>query len=445
MEPKRKHIVVLGAGFGGLTFCDEFVHPDATVTLVDRTNHHLFQPLLYQVAMAGLAAPDIAQPIRSILSNKPNLRVLMDEVRDFDLPGRRVICAQSVLEYDYLVVALGSTTSYFGHAEWAEHAPGLKSLEDALLIRRNVLLAFEKAENQDNPAEQDRLMTIVVVGGGPTGIELAGACAELAHRVLQRDFDHIDPRRARICLVEGAPRLLTNFPPDLSEKARRSLEHLGVQVKTGVQVQAIEAGRVTLAGGEIIEAGNILWAAGVMAHPLTKKLGAAMDRAGRLQVLPDLSLPGHPEVFAIGDIVSLKQENGNPVPGVAPAAMQMARHLARVLCEELKTGSGSTRAPFRYRDKGTLATIGRSAGVAVIGRLKLEGFFAWLAWLVIHLVFLIGFRNKFVVLVSWTYSYFTYKLGARIITGLPEPLSKQQASEHPPSGTTGTDKNLVWR
>lgn len=444
MEPTRKHVVVLGAGFGGLTFCDEFFHPDAAVTLVDRTNHHLFQPLLYQVAMAGLAAPDIAQPIRSILSRKPNLRVLMDEVRDFDLAGRRVICTQSVLEYDYLVIALGSTTSYFGQAEWAEHAPGLKSLEDALLIRRNVLLAFEKAENQDNPAEQDRLMTIVVVGGGPTGIELAGACAELAHRVLQRDFDHIDPRRARIYLIEGSERLLGNFPPDLSEKARLALEHLGVQVKTSTRVQSIERGRVTLNDGQLIEAENILWAAGVMAHPLTKKLGAPTDRAGRIQVLPDLSLPGHPEIFAIGDMVSLMQEDGSPVPGVAPAAMQMARHLAKVLSAEFKDPRAQ-RQPFRYRDKGTLATIGRSAGVAVIGRLKLDGFFAWLAWLGIHLIFLIGFRNKFAVLFSWAYSYFTYKLGARIITGWPEPLSKQQAGEQPANAKTDTDKNLVWR
>lgn len=432
MVSKRKHIVVLGAGFGGLTFCKEFSHPDAHVTLVDRANHHLFQPLLYQVAMAGLAAPDIAQPIRSILSKAPNLRVLMDDVRDFDLAGKRVICAQSVLEYDYLVAALGSTTSYFGHSDWADKAPGLKTLEDALLIRRNVLLAFEQAENRENPREQERLMTIVVVGGGPTGIELAGACAELAHRVLRRDFDRIDPGRARIYLVEGSDRLLSHFPAELSEKARTALEKLGVRVKTGIHVSSIEEGKVSLNNGEQIEAGNVLWAAGVMAHPLAGKLGAPVDRGGRVQVNPDLSLPNHPEVFAIGDIAAVRQADGSPVPGVAPAAMQMARHAVRLIQAELdavRAGTTSTRPNFQYRDKGTLATIGRSAGVAVLGKFKLHGFIAWIAWLVVHLIFLIGFRNKVSVLSSWAYSYFTYQLGARIITGCPEPIRAKEASE----------------
>jgi NADH dehydrogenase len=416
------------------------------VTVVDRTNHHLFQPLLYQVAMAGLAAPDIAQPIRSILSREPNLEVLMDEVRDFDLAGKQVICEKKRLTYDYLVLALGGVTSYFGHAEWAEFAPGLKTLEDALLIRRNVLLAFEEAEAETDPAIQERLMTIAVVGGGPTGVELAGACAELAHRVLRRDFDRIDPRRARILLIEGSPHVLSHFPEDLSKSAAEQLTRLGVQVRTSSPVKAMTKGSLTLVNDEVIEAENILWAAGVMAHPLSKKLGVELDRAGRVKVAPDLSLPGHPEVFALGDLAFVPQPNGLPVPGVAPAAMQMARHVARIIKQELDNGPARDgRAAFRYRDKGTLATIGRSSGVALLPGIKLKGYFAWLAWLLVHLLFLIGFRNKLSVLVSWTYSYFTYNLGARIITGWPESLTRLTAGEQPPAAKTDTDKNLVWR
>jgi len=372
--------------------------------------------------MAGLSAPDIAQPIRSILSAKPRLEVLMDEVEGFDLPGHRVLCRENQLDYDYLVLAFGGITSYFGHPEWAEFAPGLKTLDDALLIRRNVLLAFERAENLRNPQDKTRLMTIVIVGGGPTGVELAGACAELAHRVLRRDFDRIDPRKARIILIEAQPRILTQFPDDLSAKARRQLERLGVEVKTSCPVESISRGAITLANNEVIFAENILWGAGVMAHPLTNQLGAALDRAGRIKVKPDLSLPEHPDVFAIGDIVSLMQESGKPVPGVAPAAMQMARHVAQLIKDELDDSSKlSTRPAFHYRDKGNLATIGRAAGIAQIGKIQLAGFLAWFAWLAVHLVFLIGFRNKLAVFLSWTYSYFTYRLGARIITGWPYP------------------------
>ena len=429
MPAGDKRIVVVGAGFGGLTFCQHFNHPAAAVTLVDRTNHHLFQPLLYHVAMAGLSAPDIAQPIRSILCQKARMEVLMDEVQGFDLATRRVSCRENELNYDYLVLAPGSITSYFGHPEWEEFAPGMKTIDDALRIRREVLLAFEHAENQRDPAEQERLMTIVIVGGGPTGVELAGSCAELAHRVLRRDFDRIDPCRARIILIESAPRVLEHFPEDLSAKALTQLEHLGVQVRTGVRVQSITRGRVTFASGETLRAGTVVWAAGVMAHPLTRLLGAETDRAGRIKVLPDLSVPGHPEIFAIGDIVSLMQDNGNPVPGLAPAAMQMARQVARIIGRELDGGAaGTAREPFRYHDKGTLATIGRSAGVAQFGRFKLSGFPAWFAWLAVHLIFLVGFRNKIAVLFSWTYSYFTYRRGARIITGttstaVDKPLS----------------------
>ena len=420
-ERKQPHIVVLGAGFGGLTFCQKFRHPSARVTLVDRTNHHLFQPLLYQVATAGLSAPEIAQPIRGILSDKPNVTVLLDRVQDFDLAGKRVLLEKNALPYDYLVLALGGCTSYFGHPEWEQFAPGLKSLEDAIRIRHNVLLAFEKAECESDPATRDRLMTIVVVGGGPTGVELAGAFAELARNVLKRDFRRIDPGKARVILIEASPVVLSHMPADLAGNAMQQLANLGVQVRASTKVESITQGRVELDNGEVIEADNIIWAAGVSASPLTKKLGVELDRAGRVKVNPDCSLPGHSEVFAIGDMALLLQANGRPVPGVSPAAMQQAGHVARIIEDELAApGPGHvTRPPFKYWDKGTMATIGRSAAVAFVGRLHLTGFIAWVAWLFIHLVFLVGFRNRLAVLLQWTYSYFTYKRGARIVTSLP--------------------------
>ncbi|HXT39065.1 MAG TPA: NAD(P)/FAD-dependent oxidoreductase [Candidatus Angelobacter sp.] len=415
------HVVVLGAGFGGLSFCQSFKHPRARVTLVDRQNHHLFQPLLYQVATAGLSAPEIAQPIRSILSDRPDVTVLLDHAEDFDLARKRVMLGENTLPYDYLVLALGGTTSYFGHPGWEPFAPGLKSLDDALRIRRHILLAFEKAENETGADEHNRLMTIVVVGGGPTGVELAGAFAELARRVLKSDFRRIDPTQARIILVEAAPRVLAHLPPDLSASAQRQLEKLGVEVRTGVQVKNITKGRVELDGGRVIDAENVIWAAGVSATPVARKLGVELDRVGRVKVLPDLSLPGRPEVFAIGDMALVLDEQGKPVPGVSPAAMQMARHVARIIQHELQAGAGQTgRARFKYWDKGTMATIGRSAAVARIGRFEFSGFPAWMAWLFIHLIFLVGFRNKLAVLLQWAYSYLTYKRGARIVTGLSE-------------------------
>jgi len=417
---ERKHIVVLGAGFGGLTFCQHFRAPAARVTVVDRTNHYLFQPLLYQVAAAGLSAPEIAQPIRSILSRRPNITVLLDQVADFNLRGKTVVLQQNRLPYDYLVLALGSCTSYFGHPEWEQFAPGLKTLDDALRIRSRVLLAFEKAENTEAVAEHERLMTLVIIGGGPTGVELAGAFAELARTVLKRDFRRIDPTHARIILIEASPVVLSHLPADLAANATAQLKRLGVQVRTSTRVQDIRCGEVELESGETIRAENILWAAGVSATPLTKKLGVELDRAGRVKVNPDLSLPGHPEVFAIGDMALVLQENGNPVPGVSPAAMQMARHVARIIENELTLGPGRAPRPaFKYWDRGTMATIGRSAAVAWIGKIKISGWLAWLAWLFVHLIFLIGFRNKLAVLLQWTYSYFSYKRSARIITGLP--------------------------
>lgn len=419
---KSPHIVVLGAGFGGLKFCQMFNHSTARITLVDRQNHHLFQPLLYQVATAGLSAPDIAQPVRSILSRKTNVTVLLDEAVDVKLADRRVILKSGVLDYDYLVLAVGGATSYFGHPEWERFAPGLKSLDDAIDIRRRILLAFERAENTADPEEQARLMRIVVVGGGPTGVELAGAFAELARHVLKADFRRINTAQAHVILIEGGDRILSNLPPELSDSATRQLTRLGVEVRTKCRVQDIRESCVELAPQtpgaepEMIRAENIIWAAGVSASSITKKLGVELDKAGRVKVNPDLSLPGHPEAFAIGDLALVLGKDGKPVPGVSPAALQMGKHVARLIARELKPNGTAPQESFRYFDKGTMATIGRSAAVAKIGRLEFSGFFAWLSWLLVHLVFLIGFRNKLMVLLQWTYSYLTYKRGARIIT-----------------------------
>lgn len=429
VDKKQAHIVVLGAGFGGLTFAKHFHHPNARVTVVDRTNHHLFQPLLYQVATAGLAAPDIAQPIRSILSHKQNTVILMDEVYDIDLFQRTVQLGHQTLSFDYLVIALGSVTGYFGHSEWEQFAPGLKTLDDAVRIRRNILLAFEKAETEKNLEEQKKLMTIVVVGGGPTGVELAGAFSELARFVLRQDFDHIDPAQAKVILIEAGPRILAHMPPDLSQSALEQLQKLHVDVRTSTKVKNITESAVELEGGEVIRAGNIIWAAGVSASPITRKLaGVDLDRAGRIKVKPDLSVPGHPEVFAIGDLAFLLQENGQPVPGVSPAAMQMAKHVAHLLEDELSRARPSAeRPPFKYWDKGTMATIGRSKAVAFSGPIKMHGFVAWLAWLFVHLIFLVGFKSKVFVFLQWVYSYFTYRRGARIITNMPPPAQPPDA------------------
>lgn len=417
---KQIRVVVLGAGFGGLTFCKHFRHPQARITVVDRTNHHLFQPLLYQVAAAGLSAPDIAQPIRAILSRRPDITVLFNQVLDVQLAQKQIILENGSLAYDYLVLALGGQTGYFGHPEWEPFAPGLKTLDDALRIRSRILLAFERAENETNASEHNRLMTIVIVGGGPTGVELAGAFAELTRTVLNRDFRHIDPTQARIILIEGSPTVLSHLPPELSASARRQLEALGVQVRTATKVKDLRAGEVELDNGEVIRAGNILWAAGVSATPLTRKLGVELDKAGRVKVNPDLSLPGHPEVFAIGDLALVLAPDGRPVPGVSPAAMQMGKHVAKLIEAELSAkAKAGARLAFKYWDKGTMATIGRSAAVAWIGRFKFSGLLAWLAWLFIHLIFLIGFRNRAAVLFQWAYSYLAYKRSARIITYPP--------------------------
>ena len=390
----------------------------ARITVIDRQNHHLFQPLLYQVATAGLSAVDIAQPIRALFGPRPNFTVLMSEVTASDLAAKRVVHKRGELNYDYLVIAAGGMTSYFGHPEWEQFAPGLKSLDDALRIRRMILCSLERAETETDLAKREAAMNIVIIGGGPTGVEVAGALAELTRSVLHKDFDHIDPTKVKVRLIEGNDRLVRMFSPELSANARAQLERLGVEVRTGVRVEAIREGEVVVAG-ETLRADNIIWAAGVSAVPMAKTLGVEADRGGRIKVLPDLSVPGHPEVFAVGDIAALTDANGLEVPGVAQGALQMGEHVAKLLTRELR---GEHLAPvgreaFAYYDKGTMATIGRSVAVAEIKGRKLTGYVAWLAWLVVHLMFLVGFRNKFSVLMQWMYSYFTYKRGARIITG----------------------------
>jgi NADH dehydrogenase len=435
MEVMQPHVVVLGAGFGGLTVCQHLKHANARITVVDRQNHHLFQPLLYQVATAGLAAGDIAQPIRGILRDESNVTVIMEEVLDIRLQEKTVVLSRNTLHYDYLVIALGSITTYFGHPEWEAIAPGLKTLDDAVKVRREILLAFERAETASTPEERDRLMTIVVVGGGPTGVELAGAFAELARFVLARDFRRIDARKARVILIEASPVVLSHLPRDLAESGQRQLEDLGVEVRTNTRVTALSPGKVETTTGTI-PAENVVWAAGVGASPLAKKLagtGVELDRAGRVKVAPDLSVPGFSNVFVIGDMATLVDKNGVVVPGVSPAAMQEGRHVAKIIQADIEAPGRAARPAFAYFDKGTMATIGRSAAVAKIGDFEISGFLAWAAWLVVHLLFLIGFRNKLAVLMQWFYSYVAYRRGSRIITGLNLHRKKEEGTISPPA------------
>lgn len=419
MKPPR--VLIVGGGFAGIECAKAFKHEPVEILLVDRQNHHLFQPLLYQVASAGLAAPEIAHPIRSIFHNQKNVAVLMDEVVAIDLGERKVATREREEPYDYLVLALGVKTGYFGHPAWEAHARGLKSLDDATAIRRDVLHAFEKAEACDDPAERERLMTVVVIGGGPTGVELAGAFAELARHVLRRDFRKINTGEARIHLVEAQDRLLSMYDPALSDYTKRTLEAMGVTVRLGTAVADLREGEVLLAGGSI-RAANIVWAAGVEAPAITRALGVETDRAGRFVVETDLSLPGHPEVFVAGDLASCVDQAGKRVPGLCPAAMQMGRHVAKVILEEIggrRDKGYDVRPQFRYFDKGSMATIGRSHAVAESMGMKFDGFVAWLLWLFVHLLFLVGFRNRLAVLMQWFYAYVRYRRGARIITGLP--------------------------
>ncbi|HEY9132288.1 MAG TPA: NAD(P)/FAD-dependent oxidoreductase [Dyella sp.] len=414
MSDARPHVVILGGGFGGLAAARELAKAPVRITLIDRRNHHVFQPLLYQVGTAGLSAPSIAAPLRRILRKQTNVTVLMDEARGVDTAAKQVRLPQGSLDYDFLIVATGATHAYFGHDQWAQLAPGLKTLDDAFVIRRRILLAFEHAEREDDPAKRQAWLNFVIVGAGATGVELAGALAEIARHTLPREFRRSDPRKANVLLVEAGPRVLAGFDEALSAKARTQLERLGVQVRTGMAVSAIDEHGVSL-GNERIEARTVLWAAGVAASPLGATLGAPTDRAGRVQVTPDLSLPGHPEIFVIGDLATVTQPHGKPVPGVAPAAKQMGRHAGR--CVRARIAGQAGDIPFRYRDAGSLATIGRMAAVAQFGKLKVSGLLAWWIWLVAHVYFLIGFRNRLVVLVDWAWAYWTYERSARIVTG----------------------------
>jgi len=405
------HVVILGGGFGGLWAARALARAPVRISLVDRTNHHLFQPLLYQVATAGLSAPNIAAPLRHILRDQRNVTVLLGEATGIDPHNKRIIWTHGTLAYDYLIVATGSTHAYFGQDAWAEHAPGLKTLEDALGIRERILAAFEAAECEDDLQARAAWLNFAVIGGGPTGVELAGTLAEIARHTLPREFRRSDPRSAQIHLIEAGPRVLATMPPELSQSAREQLEHLGVTVHTGQAVTAIDAQGVSL-GEKRIATRTVLWAAGVAASPLGRALSTDLDRAGRVKVAPDLSVPGHPEIFVVGDLASIARPNGQPVPGVAPAAKQMGTHAGAAIRARL---AGAQPQPFRYRDYGNLATIGRTAAVVDVGSLKFSGIFAWWFWLIAHVFFLIGFRNRLVVLVDWAWSYWTYQRNARII------------------------------
>jgi NADH dehydrogenase len=407
-------VLILGGGFGGLYAAKALRNAPVRVTVVDRRNHHLFQPMLYQVATAGLNPSDIASPIRSILRGSKNTEVLLAEAAAVDVDARQVRFTDGTTQsYDYLIVATGARHSYFGHDQWEPLAPGLKSLEDALEIRRRVLLAFEHAERETDAVRRHAFLTFVVVGGGPTGVEMAGAVAEIRRYALRRDFRHIDPGEATVLLLEGGPRLLSSYPPSLSDEAKHELRRLGVEVRTETLVTDIRPGSVGAAGW-VIPTQTVIWAAGNTASPLLKTLGAPLDGAGRAIVEPDCTIPGHPEVFVLGDAAAFNHQEGGTLPGVCPVAIQMGEYAARVIRGDL---AGRPRRPFRYWDKGQLAVIGRGQAVADIRRLHFGGFVAWLAWIFVHIFFLIGFRNRVMVLLEWAWSYLTYSRGARLITG----------------------------
>ncbi|MEO8001691.1 MAG: NAD(P)/FAD-dependent oxidoreductase [Arenimonas sp.] len=410
---KLPHVLILGGGFAGLWATRALASAAVSITLVDRTNHHLFQPLLYQVATAGLSAPDIAAPLRHILRKQKNTTVLLGEVAAIDPAIKKVILEHGDIDYDYLIVATGASHAYFGHDDWALHAPGLKTLEDAFAVRERILSAFEAAEREDDPALREQWLNFVVVGGGPTGVELAGTLAEIARHTLPQEFRRCDPRSAQIHLLEAGPRVLAAMPESLSASAREQLERLGVIVHTGDAVINIDASGVSLANSQI-KSRTVIWAAGVAASSLGGQLGEPMDHAGRVKVKADLSLHNHPEIFVVGDLASVMQTNGQPVPGTAPAAKQMGAYVASAIRARL---SNKTVSDFQYRDYGNLATIGRMAAVVDLGKLKFSGIVAWWFWLVAHLFFLIGFRNRLVVLMDWAWSYWTYQRNARIISG----------------------------
>ena len=415
MSPQRPKVVIVGAGFGGIQAAMALSRVAVDVIVLDRQNHHCFQPLLYQVATAALSPAEIAWPIRHMLRQQRNATVFMAEVKLVDLAGRSVETSVGPMSYDYLVIATGATHSYFGHDAWAEFAPGLKRLEDATRIRRSILLAFERAELAGNDAERQRLLTFVIVGGGATGVEMAGAIAEIARQTLANDFRRIDPRSSRITLLEAGPRVIPTLPEDLSRYAERALTRMGVDVRTSTRVISCDAGGVDVDHGRI-DASTIIWAAGVVASPAASWLGAAHDRAGRVLVRPDLSVPDHPEVFVIGDAAAVHGDDGGPVPGVAPAAKQMGNYVGRLIAARL---AGKSLPAFRYRNLGELATIGRRAAVVKFGRVHLKGLIGWLFWSFAHIYFLIGVRNRFIVAFTWLWDYLTFQRGARLITDVP--------------------------
>ncbi|HEV7553788.1 MAG TPA: NAD(P)/FAD-dependent oxidoreductase [Candidatus Angelobacter sp.] len=422
----RPRVVVIGAGFAGLNAAKALAGAPVDVIIVDRKNHHTFQPLLYQVALAVLSPAEIASPVRTVLRSAANTEVLLGEVTGFNLQKQLIRLDDLDLAYDYLIVAAGATHAYFGHPEWEEFAPGLKTLEDATEIRRRILLAFETAERELFAHRTPPPLNFVVVGAGPTGVELAGAISDIAGRHLTKEFRSIDPRQSRIILLEGGPRVLPTYSEDLSASAERQLKEMGIEVRTNAMVTNIEQGAVCV-GTEKIPASVVLWGAGVSASPLGKMLGVPIDKAGRVIVQPDLTLPGHPEVFVTGDLASATRSNGQPVPGVAPAAIQMGKFAARQIKRAV---AGKPREKFEYLDKGSLATIGRSRAVGQLGKIHISGYFAWLAWLFIHLLFLVGFRNRLFVLSEWAWSYLTYNHSARLIT---DPGERVQA-EKPRAG-----------
>jgi len=420
----RPHVVVIGGGFGGLATARALAHAPVNVTLLDRRNHHLFQPLLYQVATAALNPGDIAYPIRAALARQANARVLLATAMAIDVAGRRVVLDDGELTYDFLVVATGATHSYFGRDDWAKDAPGLKSVEDALEIRRRIFLAYEAAERESDPAAQREWLTFAVVGAGPTGVELAGALGEIGLQTLAHDFRNIDPTQVRVLLFEGRDRILGGYPDKLSTAGQRALEKRHVSVRLNTKVTAIDAGGVTVqAHGheERIGARTVLWAAGVQASPLAASLGVPRDPSGRVLVLPDLSIPGHREVFVIGDLAKMMMTDGTQVPGVAQGALQGGKHVAKLIASELRAPGGE-RPAFRYHDKGNMATIGRAEAVVATKHFARHGLLAWLLWWAVHIVFLVGFRNRFLMMFHWAWSWLTFKRGARLITGAIGPL-----------------------
>jgi NADH dehydrogenase len=423
-ETKGARVVIVGGGFAGLAVASRLAKEPVQILLLDRKNHHTFQPLLYQVATAGLSPAEIAAPLRGILADRGNTEVLLSEVTGFDLSRKTVRAADTDIPYDYLIVAAGARHSYFGHDEWEPLAPGLKTIEDALEMRRRILTAFEDAERQAALHGHHEDLNFVIVGGGPTGVELAGTISEVARQALVDDFHSIDPKRTRVILVEAGPRVLAAYTPELSESAKQQLQKLGVEVRENTMVTAVRPHEIEM-NGEVLPASVTLWAAGVAASPLGRALGQPVDHAGRVPVNSDCTIPGHPEVFVLGDLAAFKDEQGKMLPGVAPVAMQMGTYAADCIVADLQR---KPRKPFRYNDRGSLATIGRAAAVAQFPRFKLTGYPAWLAWLFIHILFLIGFRNRILVMIQWVWSYFTYDRGARLITDEVGRLREERKS-----------------